>query len=421
MLNSTKGTATIRAGEALQSTYVFAATHVGLVRGDPCWAGSGAITWPLVLDDKVSGLIGLIYENPWVGQSWRPILKGLAELTGSRAILLSAVDLSHKRILHDYWHGPDDAKFLDGLRDYTSDMYHFDPMLVYAARRPAAGVITRDRAAQIEALEDQKDYQSYLKWTRSDLGIGNGLVRYTTPSQGLTLGVSIHPSAAQGEHDPEKVRLFLMLFEHVNRAIRLASRKPDFERPEEAVLLVDGAGHVREASDSARAAVAANDGLGIEGGKLVTTCAADNAKLTALLRDAASAILTGGSGGAVAISRPSGRRDWLVFAGPSGPSGKPFGALLAPVLVRIVEPDASGPIRGPALWAQMFGLTPAEVRLALTYLHNDGNFSLTAARLGLLQATARVHLRNIFDKTGAHGQPALMRLLQRIEQHLPHS
>ncbi len=59
-------------------------------------------------------------------------------------------------------------------------------------------------------------------------------------------------------------------------------------------------------------------------------------------------------------------------------------------------------------FAARFGLTAAETRVLGAII--DGKGLLAAAeRLNIGEATARTHARRIFDKTGTHRQPELIR------------
>lgn len=58
----------------------------------------------------------------------------------------------------------------------------------------------------------------------------------------------------------------------------------------------------------------------------------------------------------------------------------------------------------------LYGLTPAEARLALGLLQRDTPADY-AERHQLSLATVKTHLRNLFAKTGTRRQADLMRLL----------
>lgn len=366
-----------------------------------------------MLDEKISALIGDIYDSPRSSDAWRRVLNGLLDRTGSRFVMISSVDLRRREYSKTSWHGADDARFLDGVREYETHLYRSDPTLQFGSRNPHAGIVTLRNA--ITASGGDVDNHHYTRWTSDVLGVGNMAVRYTAPQDDLTLGISLHPPKSRGTHATSDIRLFLMLFEHIERAMRLAARPPDFEHPTEARLLVDSKGQVRMTSEGARAMLARRDGLNIENGYLRADRLGDTARIDALIGRASRALSHGSAGGGIAVPRPSGRRDWLVMASPLPTAYEPFASFAPAVLVRIVDPETGVSAGAAERWASLFGLTPTESRLAETLLTDDGDLRAAAERLGMRHSTARVHLRHIFDKTGARGQAPLVRLLQRID------
>jgi DNA-binding CsgD family transcriptional regulator len=62
--------------------------------------------------------------------------------------------------------------------------------------------------------------------------------------------------------------------------------------------------------------------------------------------------------------------------------------------------------------AQLFGLTPSEAKLALA-LSRGMTIAEAAADFGLTVETARNYSKKIYSKTGARGQPDLIRFVMR--------
>ena len=60
--------------------------------------------------------------------------------------------------------------------------------------------------------------------------------------------------------------------------------------------------------------------------------------------------------------------------------------------------------------AAIFGLSPAQARLS-RHIADGHDLAHAAAALGISVNTARTQLQRIFDKTGVHSQPALVRVL----------
>jgi DNA-binding CsgD family transcriptional regulator len=90
--------------------------------------------------------------------------------------------------------------------------------------------------------------------------------------------------------------------------------------------------------------------------------------------------------------------------------------LFAPcqAVIVLVDPE-KGQHPPEALLRSLFGLTPAEARLA-TLLGGGHSLTVAAERIGVAKATARTQLKAIFEKTQARRQAELVALLQRCKE-----
>lgn len=363
------------------------------------------------LDAAVSGLIARIYQGAHDRALWPGVLDEIVARTRSRFIMVSVVDTRRNAYVSTDFHGPQESRFLDGVRDYDAEVYKADPTLSFALRHPRAGFVST-RSALADAGEEM-DGNPYLRWTREVLGVGQSIVRYAPVQGGLVLGVSLHPDAARQAHDADDLALFKLLFAHVEGAMRLAIRPPALLAPDAAWLLLDARGLVRSVSEPARVLLAEADGLAIVGRQLVAG-PRERPRLEALVRAAAGAVEHGGAGGRLVVQRASGRPGLLVRVVPVPALPGPFVPLAAAVAVTIIDPLAAPPPADGAEWRAMFGFTPAETRLALALLSGDGTLRQHADALGLTYGTARVHLRHLFDKAQVRSQAQLIRLLSRL-------
>jgi DNA-binding CsgD family transcriptional regulator len=89
----------------------------------------------------------------------------------------------------------------------------------------------------------------------------------------------------------------------------------------------------------------------------------------------------------------------------------------ARALVVVLDPDARPMPHDEALRV-VFGLTSAEARVAVR-LGTGESLDEAADSLGIAKETARCHLKQIFDKTGAHRQSELVALLGRLSGPTP--
>jgi DNA-binding CsgD family transcriptional regulator len=117
--------------------------------------------------------------------------------------------------------------------------------------------------------------------------------------------------------------------------------------------------------------------------------------------------------GLAQLTGPDGRRAVLQVLPLGGRAREVFTATAA---VGVVIDLGGPPLRlrlDPAAVAQAFPLTDREAEVACL-LAEGLTLTKIAARLRVEVATARVHLRSIFDKTGARRQAELVALLARL-------
>lgn len=172
------------------------------------------------------------------------------------------------------------------------------------------------------------------------------------------------------------------------------------------ILVVGADGRVLHANAAAHALADAGDGLSL-GGWRSTVAAARADETRALHRLVAEVAAAPGRGvGAMAVSRPSGRRPYAVLAAPlSAPSSS------AAVLF-VTDLDSRPPLSERNV-AQLLGLTTAEARLACALVQGL-DLKAAAAQLRISINTVRTHLRQIFAKTGTRRQSELVALILRL-------
>lgn len=175
---------------------------------------------------------------------------------------------------------------------------------------------------------------------------------------------------------------------------------------------------VLEVNLAARAMAAHGDGLALRRDALVI---GDDTTHRALQRmiDAAARGELDGVGGVLGVPRPSGKPDYAVsvvrcFAD--------LGRIVGPraaVLVAIADPARETSVSADALRA-LWQLTATEAQVALS-LAAGRNLNEVAQQQGIARETARVHLKRILAKSGAHRQSELVRLILSGPGALPAS
>lgn len=174
-------------------------------------------------------------------------------------------------------------------------------------------------------------------------------------------------------------------------------------------LWLSATGHVSWISDSAQALLATSDGLTVRQGHLHCTGAAMETRLQQALASATRAI--GREGGWLRVPRTSSPAPWLLslIPGDLPPQCGGHGSGQAQVLA-ILQDGAVPALPPPRQLQQLYGLTPAEARLALGLLHDQSPADY-AQRQGLSLATVRTQMRNLLAKTGTRRQAELLRRL----------
>ena len=167
-----------------------------------------------------------------------------------------------------------------------------------------------------------------------------------------------------------------------------------FDPARDGVVIVDGDFRIMFANAAARALLAQGGGLRRGHDGITATTPADTITLRRLIA---------GAGGLCALTRNAGRPPLAVLAVPLRSEAAGNATILF-----LTDPDRDRRQRADALQRQ-FGLTRAEGTFLVEIVKGDG-LRAAAGRLGVSLATARTHLRHVFEKTGARRQAELVGL-----------
>jgi DNA-binding CsgD family transcriptional regulator len=230
----------------------------------------------------------------------------------------------------------------------------------------------------------------------------------------LMVGLAVIRSRRQGHIDDRSKRLFATLAPHVRAAVRTSLAIGDqhaalitgaFENLSMPAIVCDGSGNVLRLTSAAEALCASGAGLTLRQRKLGAHHPADDAALGAALHAAAAPR-------AGAAAQP------LVVR-----SAKPDAALLmldvqplprqrlslhqeARVLV-VVRTPANDDRRRTTLLRDSYGLTPAEIEIALALAKGKKPEAIARAR-GVSVGTVRVQIKSLLAKAGVNRQVELV-------------
>jgi len=370
----------------------------------------------MVGEEQLHNLVGRVYDAALAPAAWPEFLEPLAEaLEGSVAILgfarVDAPPLSIRSIVRA---DP------EAIRLYNAHYGERDPWLVGALAggfyQTGASGVSEQILAKSEYLRTEFYADFGARW-----GLECGLCGVIRRDEASVAMVNVC-SGRSAPYEPWHLALMRGLVPHLQRALQLHTQLTNleaerdataevFDRLALATVLLDESGAVAFVNAAASDLLSARDGLGVRQGVLSAVSPRDAAALSRLIAQAVATTRGEGlhAGGVLAIARPSGRRAYIALVTPLRRTNEyaPHGRAAAAVFVTdpesVTQPDE-------ALLRAMFGLTPAESRVAVRIAQGQ-RFSDVTEQLSIGAATGRTHLRSIFAKTGTRTQAQFVRLV----------
>ena len=363
--------------------------------------------------EKLSDLLGLIYDAALDPAVWPEALRQTSLYLGFRAGGISSFDLRRTASNFSYSFG-----YLPGFIERHADYWLSDPLSLQSFRMKIGDV-----ASITDAMPLAEFYQSrmFTEWAEPQGLIDSAQICVDrTPLTMAVVGMA--RDASQGLVDAELKRNFALLAPHFRRAV-LVGRAVDLAHVEAAafadtldgltagVFLVDGSGYLLHANVTARAMLAAGDIVSDTGGVLT---ARDGNAAHAILDAVAAAAGGDAAVAARGVSVPMRAADGQRYIGHVLPLGagrrkRSVGSEGAMAALFIHSSSLDLPEPAASVAAQ-YRLTPSEARVLVLVLQLGG-VPGAAAMLGVADATVRTHLRHIFDKTGTSSQVELARLV----------
>lgn len=359
----------------------------------------------------VSGIIDAIYDSAIFPERWPQALARLGQAFDCTSVALidrnlctldarvetSGVDASSQREFLDVWSAHDPVRLR--TQSWRPGAIELDHQIV-----PRSELFASDY------------YHGFMK--PRDM---HALMRLTLAHRGrfLTIISLLRPPSAE-DFDTAAIERCQALMPHLQRAANirfqadgaaamLGGLSDVVDRSLTAVLLLDRDGHVKFASQAARAMAATGDAFLLRRDQLEILNQDEDAIFQRLVAGAAGALEEfDARGGVMRLSRHHGKPSYTVTVAPVGQATSWIGSEPM-VLVRIADPDVT-PIPPRETLGQLFGFTMAETRVAERLMMGDSPEQI-AAFLEVKTATARWHLASMYRKTGTRRQVELVRLL----------
>ena len=361
-------------------------------------------------------LVGSIYEAALQPQVWQQVLEQVQGYLGATSSIL---------FLHDF--KTMDAPFVvtQGLDRQRMPAYHDyyirkDPNFAYRLGKPEGTITASHRIVPDAEFQESEYYRDFLRHHGAFYTAGVVLAR--DPAHVATFGVQRARPA--GPFENEELERLRTLYPHLRRAFQISRKLAGSEVERQAmlvllerlptgVLLLDEGRRVVFLNRRAQAMLAAGDGLAMTPQGLAT---ADEELQAALDKLICGAVETGAgrgthSGGALALPFTGGREAYQVLVTPLRTErlrvdvGR--GRICAAVFVQLRD---SQPTLSVELLRELFGLTPAEARVAVALVQGRKPEEIAAAA-EISRFTVRAQLSAIYEKLGVHRQA---QVVQRV-------
>jgi DNA-binding CsgD family transcriptional regulator len=355
----------------------------------------------------IERLIDAIYAAVGVPDAWPDILGGFAELTHSDSSLLLVQDVATGQSRLNISSGID----LEIGARYESE-HAAGPMFGRLLAAPAGGMIMPDTLMSHEELERTALYREILEPLNIYHSAG-AIVLRDDAALGFLL---VFRSRAAGAFSQTEHADLARLAPHISRAMQLHYRlitaeinqslsTAALDRLGYGVVLADQNAHVVFANAAARAAIASERNLKLDGERLSARLRADARKLHAAIASAANSVEASAS----LRLGDDGEAVWITASH--------FTLRAAPVpaasLAFICISDPGTEIRASADTLRgLFGLTRAEANMLVALLEGD-SLEAAAEHLGIKMTTVKTHLRSLFAKTATTRQADMLLLALR--------
>ena len=368
----------------------------------------------MLVNEALSNILGALYEAPVRPALWEQFLKLYTEAVGGESGAL---------ILHDSTNAESRVGCQWNVDPEATLRYeqHYGAVDVWRQHVAVAGdyLGTSEQLVPLAEMERTEIYNELFLPYR----FPHGLFAIVEPGPVRIACFNVYRSQQTGAFDTEELELARFLKPHFKRAYQLhtqltatrersAGLQAALDTLSNGVILIDLQMRVISMNREAERITAASDGLLVGQAGVRAKHAGESARLGKLIYDAVTTSHSNGlnSAGAINISR---REKPPVHVLVSPVRGIDVGER-HPIRAILFINDPTQRVRPASqTLADLFGLTPAESRLAMLLADGRAPTEVTDI-LGVSRNTLKSQLASIYQKTGTSRQAQLVRLLLQL-------
>lgn len=370
----------------------------------------------MISQEAVIALVSSAYESAVDTSQWATFLEGLADVLHCATTQIAS---------HDFGTAAGGISAAFRMNPHFVRQYdeYFNRVNIFFKRPSDAARLGRAFTGQMlcsdSELERSEYYNDFFRKFDVFHALGGTLRQSDT---GIAV-VSCLRSKQSGQFTDEEMQALQCLVPHLQRVLHIdrllretdhaaSSLESVLHRMSVGCVLLERSGHCVFMNDAARRLATANDGFAIvDGGVCASTKFLTQALCTLVER--AFRLLEHRNidgGGALRLSRPSGRRPLEVLVTPF--RAQSVGCWSQPIVAIFVRDPERTQESGTEILQRHYSLTPTEAEIARALIAGCSLGEIAESR-HCLTSTVRWHIKRVFAKTGLKSQSELVRRLSR--------
>lgn len=363
---------------------------------------------------QFSSLLESLYSAESDSNRWESVAQRIADAFGAESASLQIQELTSAR--RTTFVSITDNISSQAREDYEKYYFQRDVYVQHAIKYGLAGAYLSQEAV---SPNDVARTEFYTDWGRKT-GVFHVVGGGSMLSETTVALLAVHRDMAHTEFSEAERQCLNLLLPHAGRALQIAAqlggvgatnaiRKAALERLDVGTVAVAGNGQILWLNSVAERLFREGDAVQAVSGRI--RAVRNHDVLARMILECVSVVSPEAApGGVMSLSRPA-RTPLSLLIGPAADGGSLLPWAQSAAVIFIHDPEIANKPDELAL-AELYGLTPAESRLAAAISKGE-RLQHYADRHSLRLATVKVQLRQVMVKTGTTRQSDLTSKLAR--------